>query len=166
MQPVFINVCVSFVPSPHLHKQESSESRGRLVSPLTPFLWWTHDTLHTARQNGSGSPSHSRGRHPWEGRDNMRTRWWRNCWLRVSRGPSDVQFELLRRSLLADVFPGQHFAAGLALKAAQMPLPVQREEGLSVLYVSATSCAIFETQKGNEKKKTKKKQENARSLQI
>lgn len=75
----------------------------------------------------------------------------------MSRGPSDVQFELLRRSLLADVFPGQHFAAGLALKAAQMPLSVQREEGLSVLYVSATSCAIFETQKGIEKRKRRRR---------
>lgn len=85
----------------------------------------------------------------------------------MSRGPSEVQFELVRRSLLADVFPGQHFAAGLALKAAQMPLLVQREQGLSVLYVSPASCAIFETQKGNEKKKGgEKKQENARGFQI
>lgn len=28
--------------------------------------------------------------------------------------------------LLADVLPGQHFVAGLTLKAAQMPLSVQR----------------------------------------
>lgn len=53
------------------------------------------------------------------------------------------------RRLLADVLPGQHFAAGLTLKAAQVPLPVQRKEGLSVLDVSATSCTICETQKCN-----------------
>lgn len=59
------------------------------------------------------------------------------------------------RCLLADVLPGQHFAAGLTLKAAQVPLSVQRKEGLSVLDVSATSCAICETQKCSVCKKKK-----------
>lgn len=45
-------------------------------------------------------------------------------------------------AILADVLPGQHFVAGLTLKAAQMPLFVQSKESLSVLNVSATSCAI------------------------
>lgn len=51
-------------------------------------------------------------------------------------------------SLLADVLPGQHFVAGLTLKAAQMPLFVQSKESLSVLNVSATSCAIYESKIG------------------
>lgn len=148
------------------------KSRRQLVLPLTPFLWWTDDTPHIARQNGSGSPSHSRVHHPWQGWNNVSTRCGRNCLLQVKCGANNVQFELLRRSLLADVFPGQHFAAGLALKAAQMPLSVQRKEGLSILYVSATSCAIFETQKGKwkkrrkKKKKKKRKQENAQGVKI
>lgn len=73
--------------------------------------------------------------------------------LRVVREPwpktSDVKHPAGAnvQCLLADVLPGQHFAAGLTLKAAQVPLSVQRKEGLSVLDVSATSCAICETQK-------------------
>lgn len=66
--------------------------------------------------------------------------------------------------LLADVLPGQHFAAGLTLKAAQVPLSVQRKEGLSVLDVSATSCAICETQKCNVFKKKKKWKRTRHSL--
>lgn len=44
--------------------------------------------------------------------------------------------------LLADVLPGQHFVAGLTLKTTQMPLPVQRQQSLSILYVSTTSCTV------------------------
>lgn len=45
-------------------------------------------------------------------------------------------------AILADVLPGQHFAAGLTLEAAQVPLSVQGKKSLSVLNVSATSGTV------------------------
>ena len=52
-------------------------------------------------------------------------------------------------SLLADVLASQHFAAGFALEAAQVPLSVQRQKSLAIFNVSTTSCAICEKHKNS-----------------
>lgn len=51
--------------------------------------------------------------------------------------------------LLADVLAGQHFAAGLTLEAAQVPLSVQRQKSLAIFNVSTTSCTIWQKQTGS-----------------
>lgn len=45
-------------------------------------------------------------------------------------------------TILADVLAGEDFAAGLALKATQVPLRFQRQQGLSILDVSSAASAI------------------------
>lgn len=45
--------------------------------------------------------------------------------------------------LLADVFSGKDLPAGLAFKAAQMPLLFQRQQRLSVLDIPSTASAIW-----------------------
>jgi hypothetical protein len=44
--------------------------------------------------------------------------------------------------ILADVLSSQDFGAGLAFEAAQVPLPVQREQGLAVLDVPTAAGAV------------------------
>lgn len=48
----------------------------------------------------------------------------------------------IRRAVLADVFSGKDLPAGLAFKAAQMPLLFQRQQRLSVLDIPSTASAI------------------------
>lgn len=53
-----------------------------------------------------------------------------------------VVFLAVRRTILADVLPTQHFPTGLALEAAEVPLSVQGQKSLAVLYIPATSCTV------------------------
>lgn len=45
-------------------------------------------------------------------------------------------------SLLADVLPAQHSAAGFTLEAAEVPLAAQRQQSLAVHDVSTTARAV------------------------
>lgn len=53
-----------------------------------------------------------------------------------------VVFLTVRRTILADVLPAQHFPTGLALETAEVPLVVQGQKSLTVLYIPATSCTV------------------------
>lgn len=53
-----------------------------------------------------------------------------------------VVFFAVRRTILADVLSAQHFATGFALEAAEVPLTVQGQKSLTVLYIPATSSTV------------------------
>lgn len=57
--------------------------------------------------------------------------------------PAEGSIRACAPGLLADVLAGEDFPAGLALKATQVPLLFQRQQGLSILDVSSAASAIW-----------------------
>ena len=57
--------------------------------------------------------------------------------------PAEGSIRACVPGLLADVLAGEDFSAGLALKATQVPLLFQRQQGLSILDVSSAASAIW-----------------------
>lgn len=132
------------------------------VSPPALSQWWTDDTPHTEPQNGSGSPSRSRGRHPWKDIDKLIEQY-KNTWV----GIFDFQLTIAAamNDLLADVLASQHFAAGFTLEAAQVPLSIKCQKSLAILNISTTSCTICKKKKSSnlcpaEVKKNRKRKKN------